>query len=66
MFGISIEHLLIAGVILLVFGPKRLPQAAASLGKAVRNFKEAVGGIREAEFKHLPDEPTSTSQKKGS
>ena len=47
-FGLGFgETLLILAVILLFFGPKRLPDAAASLGKGIREFKRAVGGIGE-------------------
>jgi sec-independent protein translocase protein TatA len=45
-FGLGFgETLLILAVILLFFGPKRLPDAAASLGKGIREFKRAVNGI---------------------
>jgi TatA/E family protein of Tat protein translocase len=42
MFGLSGEHLLILGVILLIFGPRKLPELGASIGKAMRNFKEGL------------------------
>ena len=45
-FGLGFgETLLILAVILLFFGPKRLPSAAASLGKGIREFKRAVSGF---------------------
>ena len=53
MFGISGEHILILGIILLFFGPKRLPQLGNTLGKAMKNFKDAVAGIEEAEYRKL-------------
>jgi sec-independent protein translocase protein TatA len=31
-------------IALLVFGPKRLPELGASLGKGMREFKDAVSG----------------------
>jgi sec-independent protein translocase protein TatA len=38
-------HLLILGVVaLLVFGPKRLPELGSSLGKGLREFRQAIGG----------------------
>ena len=41
-------HLLIVLVIaLLVFGPKRLPELGRSLGKAIREFRQATSGLRE-------------------
>lgn len=56
MLGISGEHLLILFVILLVFGPKKLPEVGATLGKAVRNFKDHFNGIKEPEFRRLGEE----------
>ena len=35
---------IVVGVILLVFGPKRLPEIGRSVGRGIRDFKEAVGG----------------------
>ena len=42
MFGLSGEHLLILAAVLLIFGPKKLPELGASIGKAMRNFKEGL------------------------
>ena len=53
MFGLSAEHLLIVAGILLIFGPRRLPEAGAALGKAVRGFREHLRGIKEPEFRRL-------------
>jgi TatA/E family protein of Tat protein translocase len=53
MFGISFEHLLIVGVILLIVGPKRLPELGNTMGKAIKNFKDSFAGIEEASFKRL-------------
>lgn len=39
--GVS-ELLVIAAIILIVFGGKRLPDAAKGLGAAIRNFKDAA------------------------
>ena len=44
MFGIGIQELLvILFVILLLFGAKKLPELARSLGKAVGEFKKGLG-----------------------
>jgi sec-independent protein translocase protein TatA len=56
MFGISGEHLLILGIVLLIFGPRRLPELGNTLGKAIRNFKDAISGIEEAKFRKLEEE----------
>jgi len=42
MFGFGVPELVIILVILLViFGPGKIPQLGASLGSAIRNFKKA-------------------------
>ena len=41
MFGFGMPQLILILVILLVvFGPGKLPQLGASLGSAIRNFKK--------------------------
>lgn len=45
-FGFS-EMLLIFGVLLLLFGAKRLPELASGMGKGIRDFKRAVNGLDE-------------------
>jgi len=44
MFGLSGEHLLVLLVILLIFGPKRLPDLGHSIGRTMKNFKDAMNG----------------------
>jgi sec-independent protein translocase protein TatA len=44
MFGFSGEHLLVLLIILLLFGPKRLPDLGHSLGRTLKNFKDAMNG----------------------
>ena len=36
------DILIIAGILLLIFGPKRLPQMGRSLGESMRGFKDAI------------------------
>ena len=44
-FGIGVTELVILLVALLViFGPKRLPEMGRSLGKGMREFKESISG----------------------
>jgi sec-independent protein translocase protein TatA len=38
------ELILLGLVLLVVFGPKRLPEMGRSLGKGLREFKDSVGG----------------------
>jgi sec-independent protein translocase protein TatA len=41
-------------VILLVFGPKRLPEMGRSLGRGMREFKDSISGSADAEDASLP------------
>ena len=63
MFGISFEHILIVGVILLIVGPRRLPELGNTMGKAIKNFKDSFSGIEEANYKRItPDTTASAAQ----
>src|SRR5947209_13988071 len=43
-------HLLIVvGVVLLVFGPKRLPQLAKGIGESMRELKKTLHGVTDSE-----------------
>jgi sec-independent protein translocase protein TatA len=56
-FGISIwELLILLVVLLLVFGAKRLPEMGRSLGRGMREFKEAVTGDDTASTRRPPSE----------
>jgi sec-independent protein translocase protein TatA len=41
------EILVVMVVIFIFFGPKKMPEIGKSLGKAVREFKNAVRGIQD-------------------
>jgi sec-independent protein translocase protein TatA len=52
-FGVGFPELVVVLVVLLlVFGAKRLPEMGRSIGKGMREFKDAVSG---------DDDPTPTS-----
>ncbi|MBE9176543.1 twin-arginine translocase TatA/TatE family subunit [Synechocystis salina LEGE 06155] len=43
MFGLGWpEILLILGVVIIIFGPKRIPELGGALGKTLRGFKEEL------------------------
>ncbi len=47
-FGVSLwEILILLVVVLLVFGPKRLPEMGRSLGRGLREFKESISGTKD-------------------
>ena len=49
MFGIGMpELLLILAIALIVIGPKKLPDLAKSLGRAMREFKKATSEFKES------------------
>jgi sec-independent protein translocase protein TatA len=52
---------LILLVVLVIFGPKRLPDLGRSLGSGLRNFKDSVTGKDDEKHEELPaakaDEP---------
>jgi Tat protein translocase TatB subunit len=48
MFGIGIPELLVIMVVaLIVLGPKRLPEVAQALGKALAEFRRATSDLSE-------------------
>lgn len=56
----SLVHILIVAVILLVFfGPGKLPQLGESLGKALRGFKTGMNELNNPQKK--PEEKSDTS-----
>jgi sec-independent protein translocase protein TatA len=62
------EILLLLGIILLIFGPKRLPELGRSLGRGAREFKDSITNRHdkeeEEEVAELPPpaaEPESTT-----
>ena len=49
-------ELLVIGIIaLIVLGPKRLPEAARSVGKGIREFRESLSGESDDERDDLPE-----------
>jgi sec-independent protein translocase protein TatA len=66
IFGMGLpELILIMGVALLIFGPKKLPEIGRSIGKAVRGFQDASREF-ENEFKREAErlEQTTTQPMK--
>jgi sec-independent protein translocase protein TatA len=50
MFGLGVQELLIIfGIAIVIFGPSKLPQIGAGLGKAIRDFKKGVSSNDENE-----------------
>jgi sec-independent protein translocase protein TatA len=66
------EFAILLVIVLLVFGPKRLPEMGRSLGKGMREFKNSITGKDEdaapAEIpaETEPKEPVSASSERDS
>lgn len=50
------EIILISGVILLIFGGKKLPELMKGMGKGVKNFKEGLAEPTEEEMNRRVEE----------
>lgn len=58
MFGMSMtEVMIIAVVALLILGPKELPKAAKTIGKALRDVRRAGDDLRDTFEREMRDEP---------
>jgi sec-independent protein translocase protein TatA len=54
-FGIGpLEIIIVLIVVLLIFGPKRLPDLGRSLGSGMREFKDSVTG-KDKDREELPE-----------
>ena len=57
-FGIGVPELLIfLAVVLLLFGASRVPEIGRSMGRGMREFKDAVTGRGDEEPPRLPEAP---------
>jgi sec-independent protein translocase protein TatA len=66
IFGLgTTELLLIAAVVLLLFGGKKIPELMKGLGKGVKSFKDGMDGMEE-ELKKPSEKnpPTDQTEKK--
>ncbi|MBE0607473.1 MAG: twin-arginine translocase TatA/TatE family subunit [Deltaproteobacteria bacterium] len=62
MFGIGFQEMLIILVVVLIFfGPKRLPDLAKSLGKGIAEFKKASEEVRKGIDDAVREEPSTES-----
>jgi sec-independent protein translocase protein TatA len=57
------ELLLIAMVVLLLFGGKKIPELMKGLGKGIREFNDAKNNVRKEIEDGMKDQPSTTDQK---
>ena len=58
--------LIVIAVLVLLFGAKRLPDAARSLGRSARVLKGEMQGLREDEYQAEPRTPVGPDTPDGS
>jgi sec-independent protein translocase protein TatA len=59
MFGIGTTELLILfGIVIVIFGARRLPELGSGLGKAIKNFKAGLSGKDEIDVTPTQEEVT--------
>lgn len=61
------EMIFIIGLALLIFGPKKIPEIARSLGKGVREFKQGTSGLMTSLNEEMnktpePKQPAATTE----
>ena len=57
MFGIGTTELLVVlGIVVVLFGARRLPELGSGLGKAIKNFRSGVTGKDEIDVTPKKDE----------
>lgn len=57
-------HLIIVvGIVLLLFGPKKLPELGKGLGEAIRGFKHAINEVNEQVAEKKPEEKHESQNK---
>ncbi len=57
------ELFIIIVVLIVFFGPKRIPDIAQSIGKGIREFKRAMKDVQDEVSKSINEEPTPKPQK---
>jgi sec-independent protein translocase protein TatA len=58
------ELLIVLAIAILVLGPKRIPEAARSLGRGIRGFRDSVGGGSDEDGEEpKPSEPAKLPEK---
>jgi len=60
MFGLGMQEILvIALIILLIFGGKKIPELMKGLGKGVKSFKEGMNEVTDLEDEKKEDKKES-------
>ncbi len=63
------EIVVILGIALLIFGPRKLPEIGKTLGRSLGEFRRATSDLKrsiEEEVKNIPEEDDQTGPKTNS
>ncbi len=64
MFGLGFQEILvIALIVLLLFGGKKIPELMHGLGKGMSEFKKGLNEVEEEMTKDLDDKPKELENK---
>ena len=55
------QMLMVLAIVLIIFGPKKLPSLARAIGRSVQEFKDGLKGIGEAIDEEDPGKASKTS-----
>lgn len=66
MFQSPVDIALVAGVVLLLFGPKKVPEMGKALGLGIGNFKKALFEAQEDVKTAINTDPSQKPQTKTS
>ena len=65
MFGMGPTEMIVIGMMVIVlFGAKRLPELARSVGRSIKEFKHATQDLRDEFDLELEDRPRATRQRR--
>jgi sec-independent protein translocase protein TatA len=65
MFGIGATELLIVlGIVIVLFGARRLPELGSGVGKAIKNFKAGISGKDELDVTPKTEEVSDGEPRK--
>ena len=56
------ELLILLGIVIVIFGARRLPELGSGLGKAIKNFKSGVSGKDEIDVTPKQEDVTDTDR----
>lgn len=60
-----LDLVLILVAVLLIFGPKRLPETAGAIGKAIREFRNSITGKEPEQHETEPKDASKDSGRDG-